>query len=35
MTHFELMKWRELSAADRDAWQAYRAGNAALRSPYF
>ena len=35
MTRFELMKWRELSAADRDAWRAYRAADPRLRSPYF
>jgi CelD/BcsL family acetyltransferase involved in cellulose biosynthesis len=35
MTRFELMKWRDLSAADRGAWQAFREADARLRSPYF
>jgi CelD/BcsL family acetyltransferase involved in cellulose biosynthesis len=35
MTCFELVKWRDLSAADRDAWRAFRAASPGLRSPYF
>ena len=35
MTRFELMKWRDLSAADRGAWRAFRDADPRLRSPYF
>ena len=35
MTRFDLMKWRELSPLDRQAWRAFRTADPALRSPYF
>ena len=35
MTRFELVKWRDLRAGDRDTWRAFRAGSPGLRSPYF
>ena len=35
MTRFELVKWRDLTATDRDAWTAFRVASPGLRSPYF
>jgi CelD/BcsL family acetyltransferase involved in cellulose biosynthesis len=35
MSCFDLVKWRDLSAGDRDAWRAIRAASPSLRSPYF
>lgn len=32
---FESLRWRDLSARDRQAWAAFRAAQPALRSPYF
>jgi CelD/BcsL family acetyltransferase involved in cellulose biosynthesis len=35
MTSFDLLRWRDLTPRDREAWRAFRNGNRALRSPYF
>ena len=35
MTRFDLMKWRDLTAGDRQAWRAFRMADSGLRSPYF
>jgi len=35
MTRFDLIRWRDLSSRDREAWRAFRAADRSLRSPYF
>ena len=35
MTRFDLVKWRDLTPLDRQAWRAFRAADPSLRSPYF
>ncbi|WP_309646549.1 GNAT family N-acetyltransferase [Phenylobacterium sp.] len=35
MADFQIVRWRELTQADRGAWAAFRDAQSSLRSPYF
>jgi len=35
VTRFDLVKWRDLTPRDRQAWAAFRAADPGLRSPFF